>query len=986
MKLHAHKGRFILTAEYNSALVAKMRAVPGRWFDGKDKFGFGKADTVEFSPEGVAALRPIIAQFGIEVAPEAEQIMTEIEAKAEADRARAAIVIEASRAHDAEIEISGLGGELRPFQRAGVAYALEAKRSFICDEMGLGKTVEALATIHAAEAFPALIVCPASLKLNWQREAEKWLPGRLISVIGGKNTSLEADIVILNYDILGKFKDNLIGFKAVILDESHYIKNHKAQRTIHAQEIGKQAEVRLCLTGTPVLNRPNELLSQLEFLGRLDDLGGFWNFAKRYCNAHKIQVSRGKTAWDFSGAANLDELNDKLRANCYIRRNKADVLTELPAKQRSIVAVEIDNRAEYRKAENELISWLKEQAANDEKFSASIAHLPADEQKKKRAEYAMSAGKKAARAEQLVRIEKLKQLSAQGKMAAVIEWVESFMESGEKLVLFAHHQNIIEKLATQFKSYTITGETPLDKRQVAVDSFQNDPDTKLIICNIKAGGVGLTLTAASNVAFCELGWNPAEHDQAEDRCHRIGQQSSVNAWYLLGAATIDVDIASLIEAKRSVVDAATEGGEVVDNSIMKELIAKLAGVAMPEEEKNMLEMTPQSSRPEPYELIPLDLIDPNPFQPRFDIKPEDVADLAENIYDNGLLQIPQARRVDGRAQSAFGHRRVAAFRYICNSNDPRFDERRAEFATMPLIIKDLTDQKMYEYAASENSNRKDLNPIEVARSIVKAAELGISQQDAGRLHGYVKGATSELVQLLGLPQEIINLISDGKLTASHGRHLRRALAVTANEPHHVVKLGRDAVANEWRASDLQKEVDKFIEKRTTPPPMLPMQKLTAEQVEAAVAHVIAPPPPKEPAAAPAPKMIKCPVCEQDASLNLDTFICSNCGKLDSGAIVAIKFCPACHHEQPINLKSLKFNNELNCGQCGAHNRVDKYSDTRPELKPADLKPAPMVAPVTPPAEPTPEETRRRLKDELMAIADVISIEELQALISGLKGE
>ncbi len=483
----------------------------------------------------------------------------------------AGLNLEASRADDANIEVAGLGGELRPFQKAGVAYAARAKSTFIADEMGLGKTIEALATIQKTNAYPALIVCPASLKPNWKREAEKWLPGRLVSVINGTKGAIGADVVIVNYDVLGRNKERLmgVGFKAVVLDESHYIKNSKSARSKYAKEIGKQVNIRICLTGTPVVNRPNEMISQLEFLGRLDDLGGFWNFAKRYCNAH-----RGQFGWDFSGSSNLDELNKKLRQTCYIRRNKADVLPELPDKTISVIPIQIDNRKEYKAVYKEIEDWIKERASQDREFEWSIADLSPDEKTRAVKDRGTSAEEHARTAEKLVLIGKLKQAAARGKLSAIKEWVTNFLETGEKLVLFAHHTEIIDVLADEFKALTITGKTPIAKRQAAVDAFQNDPATRLIILNIKAGGVGLTLTASSNVAFAELDWTPPAHDQASDRCHRIGQKNAVNVWYFIGKNTIDEDIYSLIEEKRQVVDASTEGSETDSSSVFNALWKK----------------------------------------------------------------------------------------------------------------------------------------------------------------------------------------------------------------------------------------------------------------------------------------------------------------------------------------------------------------------------------------------------------------------------
>lgn len=551
--------RLVFEYDYNPALNEEVKKIGARFEKIPAPHWY-----VKVSPQTVDQALELAERLDFHIEPNVKEAAVSYIQQAQKN-------LEASRAEDAEIEVKNLGGELRPFQKAGVVYASRNKRTFIADEMGLGKTIQALATLEATESYPALIVCPASLKLNWEREAKKWLPGRTVSVTNGKKGDFTADVLIINYDILGKNKDDLIARnnKAVVLDESHFVKNHKAQRTNNVKEIAKGAEIRLCLTGTPVLNRPQELLSQLGFLGRLDDLGGFWNFAKRYCNAQKTRFG-----WDFSGAANLDELNEKLRQNCYIRRNKSDVLPELPAKQRAVIEVPIINRREYSKAERELIAWLKEQATEDKEFLASIADMSEAEQQKAKAQRAMSTEAKAERAEQLVRIEALKQLSAKGKMKAVTEWVESFLES-EKLILFAHHQSVISELAEKFDAPTITGQVSVEDRQKYVDRFQNDPDCNLIILNIRAGGVGLTLTAANNVAFVELDWTPAAHDQAEDRAHRIGQENSVNAWYLLAEDTIDGDIYNLIEKKRQVVDAATEGGEIEDTGVLKDLLAKL---------------------------------------------------------------------------------------------------------------------------------------------------------------------------------------------------------------------------------------------------------------------------------------------------------------------------------------------------------------------------------------------------------------------------
>jgi hypothetical protein len=447
---------------------------------------------------------------------------------------------------------------------------------YITDEFILThNTIQTIASIHAKDLYPALIICPASLKLNWKREFESWINRRSVFIVNGKSnsTALYCDVVVINYDIVKKHKDLLsqIDFKTIVMDESHYLKNYKAQRTEAVKELAKKIPYRVALSGTAILNRPSELISQLTILNRLTDFGGFTKFTQRYCNAFKDRFGL-----NISGATNLEELNEKLRMICYIRRTKSEVLKELPEKQRAIVPIELTNRAEYDKAEEDLISYLQEKALADKEFLDSISHLSEAEQELAKNERAMSVEEKTRRAEQLVRIEALKQCCVNGKIEGAIEWIDNFLESGEKLVVFATHRDIINKLSKKYNAPKITGDTTSEDRQKAVDMFQTEPDCKLIFLNIKAGGVGLTLTASSNVTFLELDWTPASMSQAEDRCHRIGQINSVTAWYLLADDSIDNEIYALLQEKERIVNGVLEGtGDEVNVSIMKELLSKI---------------------------------------------------------------------------------------------------------------------------------------------------------------------------------------------------------------------------------------------------------------------------------------------------------------------------------------------------------------------------------------------------------------------------
>lgn len=566
MKLLDVQGRYFLVKfQYDQALVHAARQLPSRRWD----------DTAK---GWLVPVTPATAMHVMEWATSRRFTVTEDAQQAIADATQIAdLLYEASTSKDDPLEV--IPG-LRPFQRAGVAYALATRRCMIADEMGLGKTAQGLAFMEGLaqrgeRAFPAVVVCPASLKLNWEREAGMWLPNRTTAVINGTNADIPdgVDIYIVNYDLFGRgalrrrndegkivtvypmveeFK--YLRPRTIILDESHYVKNPDAHRTKACKELCHGVPNRVLLTGTPVLNRPFELIAQVQILGLLHEVfGGRRAFIDRYCEA---EVTR--FGMSYNGAKNLDELNRKMRSAFFIRRKKEEVLTELPPKVRSYVPMSLANEREYRRAERDLIKWIMETDGVD-------------------------AARRAKAAEHLVRIEKLKQLAAAGKLAAATAWIRDFLDTGEKLVVFATHKVIIshlkDALRDDYGAVVIDGSTSQRNRTAAVDRFQKDASTRVLVGNLQAAGVGLTLTAASNVAFLELGWTPAEHDQAEDRVHRIGQEDSVTAWYLLAARTIDADIVDLLDEKRKVVTAATDGGDLADGSILSDLIGRLRGRA-----------------------------------------------------------------------------------------------------------------------------------------------------------------------------------------------------------------------------------------------------------------------------------------------------------------------------------------------------------------------------------------------------------------------
>ncbi len=502
---------------------------------------------IRADPFCVPELDSFLAEGRVWVEEEALALLQEVRE----EHARSAGLVALSAAHDAELDVPGLGGELKPFQRAGVSYLLRRRRSFLADEQGLGKTIEALATLAAADAFPAIIVCPANLKLNWLREIERWLPSRSVRLLSGHGRSSgegDAELTLVNYDILDVRLQELLADRpqALVIDEAHYCKNPAAKRTRAVQKLAAAVPAEglvLALSGTPIVNRPTELISQLRILGRLEDFGSGVQFGAR-----------------FRGADAHQRLHWHLRARCYVRRLKRDVLPQLPAKTRAVVPVELDNEAEYRLAERDLLAWLRSQPLDLRELDAKVAA--------------------ALRAERLVRLNALKLLAARGKLASALAWIHDFASSGERLVVFARHREVQRAVVERFpQALHILGEDRPGQRDGALRSFQepDGPGNQLIICSMEVAGQGLTLTRASNVAFLELDWTPAKHDQAEDRCHRIGQHDAVTAYYLLAAETVDETIATLLERKRAVIEAVTDGREEDEEGVLDALVRELRG-------------------------------------------------------------------------------------------------------------------------------------------------------------------------------------------------------------------------------------------------------------------------------------------------------------------------------------------------------------------------------------------------------------------------
>lgn len=424
------------------------------------------------------------------------------------------------------------------YQREGILFGLDRHRLLIGDEPGLGKTLQSIGIVDTASAYPCLVICPSSLKINWQREFEKFTDKKAVVLDNATRTSWPYllgmgmfHVAIVNYESLKKFfvwdikggktftlKDVVFNrdiniFKSVIMDESHRLKDPTAQQTMFTRGIVEGKEWRILLSGTPVVNHAQDLVAQLAIMGRLlSDFGG-----------------RGKFLADYGENENLSELSDKLYDTCMIRREKAKVLTQLPDKTRTDLYVEISNRDEYDLAAADLAAYLREYTECTDR----------DIRRKMRMEA-------------LVKFMTLRSLASKGKVKQATDFIRNFLANGKPLIVFCSLKEIVKALQKQFPdAVRVTGDDSLAEKQAAVDAFQSG-EAQLIICSIKAAGVGLTLTASSNVAFVEFPWTYADCCQCEDRAHRIGQKNNVTCYYLIGRSTIDPVLYNIIHKKRSI--------------------------------------------------------------------------------------------------------------------------------------------------------------------------------------------------------------------------------------------------------------------------------------------------------------------------------------------------------------------------------------------------------------------------------------------------
>ena len=547
MNIELKGDNFELSFKYKTSIIDRVRQIPGRRFDGAKKVWI-------VPTRSRVELQRMIYQI---------QQFENINWVNGTEKKEEDIAYDIPELPDLTVP-HNLKIQPYPYQLKGIARGLELKRFMNCDEPGLGKTLQSIATINLADAFPCLVICPSSLKINWLREWEKFTDKKAM-ILTDKvrdtwtfffQTGMH-QVFIVNYESLKKyfvqrikkaegwtlrdveFRNSINLFKSVIIDESHRCKSASTQQAKFCKGICTGKEWVIELTGTPVVNRPKDLIPQLAILNRMEDFGGYKPFVNRYCSGQRE-------------ASNLKELNFNLWQYCMFRREKSLVLTDLPDKIRQVNTCEITNRKEYMDAERDLIMYLqKYKDADDDKIE------------------------KALRGEVMVRINILRQISARGKVRDVIEFVKDFRENGKKIILFCSLHEVVDQLKRYFPTaVSVTGRESPDMKQRAVDAFQNNPKVDIIICSIKAAGVGLTLTASSNVAFVEFPWTYADCCQCEDRAHRIGQKDSVTCYYFLGRRTIDEKVYRIIQEKKNIANAVTGSTEDIEENIV-DMVARI---------------------------------------------------------------------------------------------------------------------------------------------------------------------------------------------------------------------------------------------------------------------------------------------------------------------------------------------------------------------------------------------------------------------------
>ena len=422
-------------------------------------------------------------------------------------------------------------------QKEAIKSLVENKKFILADDMGLGKTTSTIIAALETGAKKILIICPASLKINWQREIENY-SNRPTSIIEGKKWE-DSDFIIINYDIIKNFHDEKkksdsvllkTKFDLVIIDEAHYIQNKQAQRTKLINDFVSNVDRLWLLTGTPITSRPINYFNLLNLI-ECPVAKNWMAYVKRYCNGFQFQAGRRKI-WNVSGASNLEELRDRT-SPLVLRRLKENVL-DLPDKIITPVYLRLKSK-EYEALMGEYYDWYDK---NGESDSLTL---------------------------QFTKLTKVRQVIAEEKVPSTIEICENIVEQGKKVIVFTNFTKTLEMILEHFgkKAVRLDGQMSQKERQMSVDRFQNEDDVMVFVGNIKAAGVGITLTAGEAVVMNDLSFLPSDHSQAEDRSYRYGQKNNVLVYYPIFDNTVEGIIYDILKKKKDIFE--TVMGDKVDN-------------------------------------------------------------------------------------------------------------------------------------------------------------------------------------------------------------------------------------------------------------------------------------------------------------------------------------------------------------------------------------------------------------------------------------
>ena len=429
-------------------------------------------------------------------------------------------------------------------QKLAIESLAGSKRYILADDMGLGKTTSTIIAALETDAKKILIICPATLKINWQREIENY-SDRPVYISEGKNFSTEHDFVIINYDIIKNFynlkdkQNSLItqsNFDLVIIDEAHYIQNAQAQRTKLINSFAKDINRVWLLTGTPMTSRPMNYFNLLNIIE--SPVAQNWMaYAIRYCQGYQFNAGKRKI-WNVSGASNLEELRDRTSRQV-LRRLKEDVL-DLPDKIITPVYLRLKSK-EYETEVGEYYNWYENK--KEESKSLTI---------------------------QFSRLMKVRQIIAEEKIKQTIELAENIIEQGKKVIIFTNFTDTLRKIHEHFgkQSVYLDGSCTKPQRQYSVDQFQENDKIKVFVGNLKAAGVGITLTAGEACIMNDLSFVPSDHSQAEDRAYRYGQKSNVSVYYPIFENTIEGIIYDMLTNKKNIFETVMgdniEKGDIVE--------------------------------------------------------------------------------------------------------------------------------------------------------------------------------------------------------------------------------------------------------------------------------------------------------------------------------------------------------------------------------------------------------------------------------------